>query len=210
MALLEVTGLLVEREAGVLLDVPSLVLAEGELAMVTGPTDSGKSLLAATLAGRAAATDGTVALDGVPLRGGPVPRRRRGLAATVADGVRLSGCSVTEALHLAGRPRAAEALERFPLLAARADVDAVFLSGGEHQLLMVACAWAAAPRVLVLDSPTTGLADDVAESVAALAAECADDGGAVLWLDQRDTDSPGVTRYTLSGGRLTVTPTAAG
>ena len=208
MALLEVTGLLVEREAGVLLEVPSLALEAGAITVVTGPTDSGKSLLAATLAGRAVATDGTVSLDGRPLRGGPAARRRAGLAATVADGTRLGGCTVAEALRLAGHARAAEALQRFPLLAARADVDCALLSGGEHQLLTVACAWAAAPRVLVLDAPTTGLAHDVAESVATLASESASGGAAVLWLDQLASAAPVAPRYQLDAGRLTEVATA--
>ncbi|MHB8719326.1 MAG: ATP-binding cassette domain-containing protein [Candidatus Dormibacteria bacterium] len=210
MALLEVADLLVEREAGVLLEVPALLVEAGQLAVVTGPTDSGKSLLAAVLAGLAAPTSGTVTLDGSPLLGGPLARRRRGLAATVADGTRLGGCSVAEALRLAGPRRAPEAMRRFPLLAARGHVDAALLSGGEHQLLLVACAWAGAPRVLVLDSPTTGLAAAVAADVAALARECAADGAAVLWLDQLASAAPAPAACTLSGGRLSAVAPAGG
>ncbi len=84
-----------------------------------------------------------------------------------------------------GRRAASAALERFPLLARSSRRSAPSCSsGGEQQLLQVACAWCADPRVLVLDAPTTGLADDVAELVRQLARETAADGAAVLWLDQ--------------------------
>ena len=206
---LAVAGLRVERDAGLLLDVAELLVESGALVVITGPADSGKTLFAAVLSGRADATEGNVSVGGRRLTGTPSARRRAGLAATVADGNRIGGCTVIEALRLAGSARTSAALDRFPLLAARAGVRAELLSGGEHQVLQVACAWCAAPRVLVLDSPTTGLAVDAADAVRALATDAATDGAAVVWLDQSGAVAPAPEQRHLTAGVLTPV-TAAG
>ncbi len=208
-AALQVTGLEVERDAGLLLRIDDLVVDDGAVVVVTGPADSGKTLFAAVLSGRAEASAGTMTVGGRRLTGTPAARRRLGLAATVADGNRIGGCTVVEALRLAGAGRAAAALERFPLLAARRDLRAELLSGGEHHVLQVACAWCAAPRVLVLDSPTTGLAADAAGAVRTLAIDAAAGGAAVLWLDQTQAAAPVAARWQLRGGVLSPV-TAAG
>jgi branched-chain amino acid transport system ATP-binding protein len=206
--ILEVVALSVEGESGTRLHVDRLSVEGGEVAVVRGPTDSGKTLLAAALCGRVDAT-GHVSVGGRPLGGGPAARRRHGLAVTVADGERLAGCTVDEALRLAGPSRADAARTRFPLLARRASVRAELLSGGEQQLLQVACAWCADPRALVLDAPTTGLAEDVAEEVRRLARETASAGGAVLWLDQDAQRAPAPAGWSLNGGMLSEVPATA-
>ena len=200
---LDITELRVESDAGVLLDAPHLALDEGVIAVVTGRTDSGKTLLAAVICGRAQPDQGTVRLHGRELVGGPAARRRAGLAATVADGSRISGCTVGEALRLAGSRRVHDALDRFPLLARRRDLRAELLSGGEQQVLQVAAAWCAAARVLVLDAPTIGLADDAAAAVRQLAIDSAAEGTGVLWLDQTADMAPAIPTWTLISGVLT-------
>jgi branched-chain amino acid transport system ATP-binding protein len=199
---LEIVGLRVEGDAGTLLEVDELAVAAGAVTVVTGATDSGKTLLAAVLSGRADATAGKARAAGKPLAGGPAARRRLGLAATVADGGRIAGCTVAEALRLAGSARASEALQRFALLGRRSSVRAELLSGGEQQLLQVACAWCARPLVLVLDAPTTGLADDAAELVREMARNAASDGAGVLWLDQDERSAPHAAEWVLAGGVL--------
>src|SRR6202043_4241436 len=57
-AALEVAGLRVDGDAGVLLDIDRLVVDAGSMAVVTGATDSGKTLLASVLAGRSQASAG--------------------------------------------------------------------------------------------------------------------------------------------------------
>jgi branched-chain amino acid transport system ATP-binding protein len=120
----------------------------------------------------------------------------------VSSGARINGCTVGEALRLAGSRRAGAALQRFPVLEHRAGVRAEVLSGGEHQMLQVACAWCAAPRVLILDAPTTGLAEEPAETVRQLARDAAADGAAVLWLDQSEAPAPGAAGWHLDAGVL--------
>lgn len=200
-AALEIEGLRVDGDAAVLLAIDTLAVDAGGLVVVTGGTNSGKTLLASVLGGRAEA-GGVVRVCGRELRGGPAARRRQGLAVTIDDGGRLAGCTVREALRLAGAARAEAALDRFALLSRRAGLRAELLSGGEQQLLQVACAWCARPRVLVLDAPTTGLADDVAELVRQVARDAATDGAAVLWLDQSAGSAPAAAAWRLVGGVL--------
>jgi branched-chain amino acid transport system ATP-binding protein len=208
-AALEVAGLRLVRDSGVLVDIPSLVLDAGTVTVVTGPTDSGKTMLASVLLGATGATAGTVSVEGRPLAGTPSARRRAGVAGIVGDGARISGCTVAEALALAGARRSAAAMERFAALAQRSGLRAELLSGGEQQMLQVACAWCAAPRVMVLDAPTTGLAEAAAVAVGVLAADAAADGAAVLWLDQVDTAAPRRARWLLAAGELSPAPGAA-
>jgi branched-chain amino acid transport system ATP-binding protein len=185
------------------LDVEELHLEAGELAVVLGDAGSGKTALAATLAGMLTA-EGTVRVDGLALRGPGSRRRRQGLAASVRDGYRISGCSVIEALRLAApRSRRPEAvLERLPQLATRRHLGAQLLSGGEQQLLQLACACCARPRVLVLDSPTVGLAADAAATITTLAREEAAAGCAVLWLEQDQRAAPSEAAWLLIRGRV--------
>ena len=143
------------------------------------------------------------------LRGSPSARVAAGLVATLGDGGRIAGCTVAEALRIAGRDRAGEVVSRFPELADRLRAHADTLSGGEQQILQVACAWCLAPKALVLDAPTLGLAESAGARVRELARDAAAAGTAVLWLDTEAAAAPfGVVRR-LAGGRLSP-PAGAG
>jgi branched-chain amino acid transport system ATP-binding protein len=202
-AILSVRRLSVVLGADAVLDVGALDIATGELAVVAGDAGSGKTVLAAALAGALEAS-GEVRLDGARLSGAPSRRRRAGLAASVRDGSRITGCTVEEALALSagGTLRRDAALERFPALRQRRRLPAQLLSGGEQQMLQIACAWCAGARALVLDSPTVGLAAEVAATVAALAREEAERGCAVLWLEQDLRAAPAPAAYRLVRGRV--------
>jgi len=200
---LRVEQLRVTYGSRTVVDVDELEAEAGRLAVVVGDAGSGKSTLAAALAG-AVSSRGRVAVDGRAVWGPPSQRRRLGLAAALRDGSRVSGCTVAEALRLAagGTHRDRGALERFPQLAGRRDVMAQLLSGGEQQLLRVAGAWCAAPLVLILDSPTVGLAPDAADAVTRLAREEAERGAAVVWLEQDRRAGPEPPRLHLAHGRI--------
>lgn len=201
-AQLEVERLRVRVEGRALLQIDELHAYAGALSVIVGDAGSGKTLLAAALSGEVG-SQGQIRVEGRTLAGPPSRRARTGLAASVRDGQRVIGCSVRESLHLAahGGRRAGEALERIPQLGTRADLLAQFLSGGEQQLLLVACAWCAAQPVLVLDSPTVGLAPDAAAIVSALALEEVAAGASVIWMDQDRRAAPGSPVGTLVRGR---------
>ena len=207
-AALRVERLRVTLQGRRILDVEAFELQPGELGVVSGGAGSGKTMLASALGG-AVDSEGTLHLGGRPLGGPPSQRRRAGLAVAIRDGSRLAGCTVEEALRLAGRgARPHQALERFPALAGRRHVAAQLLSGGEQQMLQIACAWCAGARVLVLDSPTVGLAGDVAVAVSAMAKQEAEGGAAVLWLEQDLRAAPAPATHVLSRGTLTAAAAA--
>jgi branched-chain amino acid transport system ATP-binding protein len=170
--------------------------------VIAGDAGSGKTTFAAALCGAVDAA-GLVAIDGKPLAGPPSRRRRAGLACAFRDSERIAGCTVAEALHLgAAAGRAGEALARFPQLGTRRHIAAHLLSGGEQQLLQVACAWAARAWVLVLDSPTVGLAGDAASTLTRLAREEVERGATVLWFEADRRAAPNPPQYRLVRGSL--------
>ena len=79
------------------------------------------------------------------------------------------------------------AYERFPLLAARRNVPAGSLSGGEQQMLTVAPVVVRPPWVLIADEPTLGLAPLVVEELTRIFRELADAGTSVLLVEERAT-----------------------
>jgi branched-chain amino acid transport system ATP-binding protein len=186
-----------------LLDVDTLDVEAGQIVVVAGDAGSGKTLLAAALCGAQQAS-GLVLVSGRRLSGPPSRRRAAGLAATVRDGTRITGCTVDEALAVASRDRLRkrQALERFVALAERRRLPAQLLSGGEQQMLQVACACCAGASVLVLDSPTAGLAPHAAAAVTALAREEAERGATVVWLEQDSRAQPIQAAHRVREGRL--------
>jgi len=144
-----------------------LEVRAGELVAIMGPNGAGKSTLLKALFGLATEHAGTIELDGCPLQGRrPRERVAAGLAYVPQGRCNFPLMSVTEnlemALHQAPASRVREGLERarrlFPVLAARAGERAGNLSGGEQQMLEMAMVMVRAPKLLLLDEPTIGLA----------------------------------------------------
>ena len=139
----------------------------GDLVAIMGPNGAGKSTLLKALFGLATEHAGTIELGGHSLRGRrPRERLAAGLAYVPQGRCNFPLMSVTEnlemALHQADRAHVREGVERagalFPVLTARASELAGNLSGGEQQMLEMAMAIVRAPRLLLLDEPTIGLA----------------------------------------------------
>lgn len=172
------------------LDTVSLTLGAGHTLAVLGPNGAGKSTLLKLVAGLQAPWSGTLKLDGSadlsPLD--VTARVHRGIV-LCPEGRRIfTSLSVEENLRIGGtallaRPggaqRMREGLERayslFPILAERRHGPGSALSGGQQQMLAIARAMMAEPRLLLLDEPSLGLspvmADEVYATLAALKAE---------------------------------------
>ncbi|HYP82443.1 ABC transporter ATP-binding protein [Variovorax sp.] len=163
------------------------------ITVIVGPNGAGKTTLLRALAGLMPRT-GEVLLDGGALPGGNATACvRRGLA-LVAEGRQLfAQMTVRENLELGGwlQPpadrarRLAQAFADFPRLAERAGQLAGTMSGGEQQMVAVARAMMSAPRLLMLDEPSLGLAPRMVDELLAIVSRIArEQGVTVLMVEQ--------------------------
>jgi branched-chain amino acid transport system ATP-binding protein len=199
-----------------------LELHAGEVVAVLGPNGAGKSTLLRTLAGRLRPSAGDIVLDGTPIGGLPPERIvERGLV-HVAEGRRVfPGLTVAENLRLGAYARrlgkgdlAAEldrAGELFPRLAERSAQPAGHLSGGEQQMLVIARALLARPRLLMVDEVSLGLAPNVVEFLFATLGRLAAGGLTVLLVEQYVSLALKLAGrgYVLQRGKVALTGTSA-
>jgi branched-chain amino acid transport system ATP-binding protein len=171
----------------------SFTVGEGELVGVVGANGAGKTTTVAAITGLVPAASGRIEFDGTSLRGATPERiARRGIA-LVPEGRRtFASLTVEENLRMGATGRDSrevhEALEqefeRFPVLARYAKTIAGNLSGGEQQQLAIARALMAAPRLLVLDEPSLGLAPQMVELVFDTLEALRGEGRTILLVEQ--------------------------
>ncbi|KVM62474.1 ABC transporter ATP-binding protein [Burkholderia gladioli] len=192
-SLLELHGVSAAYGALPVLDGVDLRLGRGEVLALLGRNGSGRSTLARAVMGMIASS-GSIRIDGVEMAGRPtfeIARRGVGYVAERRDVFGL--LSVEDNLRLGWRegPRAArerafdEVRALFPALAERWRAKAAVLSGGEQQMLALARAMVGAPRLMIVDEPTEGLAPQVARVVGAALARLGEAGVAILLIEQR-------------------------
>jgi branched-chain amino acid transport system ATP-binding protein len=197
-ALLEVAAVSAAYGSGprVLHDA-SLTLDPGAVIGVLGMNGAGKSTLIRTISGELSPASGAVSLDGRTLRGQSVAARARLGIATLPEGHRvLQPLTVRENLELATgrltrigvRRILDERLEfvhtLFPILLERRSQLAGLLSGGEQQMLSIARAIVAEPKVLLLDEPSLGLAPAIVGRIYEVMPALAERGLAMLIVEQ--------------------------
>jgi branched-chain amino acid transport system ATP-binding protein len=172
----------------------SIAVNKGEFVAVIGPNGAGKSTLLSTIAGLVQPSGGSIAYLGRrPSSDGPARRVEMGIA-MVPEGRRiLSNLTVEENLRIGETtrrrdPEAAarfeEVLQRFPVLRARLKGHAGKLSGGEQQQLAIARALLSAPKLLLLDEPSLGLAPMMIETVYETLADLNEAGLTILLMEQ--------------------------
>jgi branched-chain amino acid transport system ATP-binding protein len=150
-----------------------LTVHDGGVLALLGPNGAGKSTLLRTIAGFLRPRAGSVRLAGLPIDGHDpaviarcglylVPERRAVFPnLSVADNLRLA----TAAPERTWSDDLQVALDLCPRLVERRDQLARTMSGGEQQMLALARAFAARPRLLLLDEPSLGLAPKVVDEV---------------------------------------------
>ena len=145
----------------------SLTVHEGEFVALIGPNGAGKSTLLNCLSGVVRPTAGSIRFMGQELVGvAPWNVARKGLLQVPEGRQILPILSVRENLTLGATALSGRAstysLERihtlFPILAERREQRAGSLSGGQQQMLAIGRALMGAPRLLLLDEPSLGLA----------------------------------------------------
>jgi branched-chain amino acid transport system ATP-binding protein len=160
----------------------SFAVPKGSIVALLGGNGSGKSTTINTISGFVRPQRGHVVFEGRPIEGratdaivsaglAQVPQGREVFARmTVGENLELG--AVTRRDRAAVRRDLEQVLEQFPKLRDRRKQAAGTLSGGEQQMLAVARALMAAPRLLLMDEPSAGLAprvvDDLIDHIAAL------------------------------------------
>jgi branched-chain amino acid transport system ATP-binding protein len=179
------------------LDVDRLALNGGELLGVVGANGAGKSTLVGAILGWSRGepkVSGRVILDGEDIGGLKTPQRvRKGLLLIPENALIFSEMTVADNLahHASERVAAGrhvysldDIYDLFPNLAQRRGHMGHQLSGGERQMLGIARALRLAPRVLLLDEPSIGLAPKLVSTVLRTIRALADDGLTVLLIEQ--------------------------
>jgi branched-chain amino acid transport system ATP-binding protein len=194
MSLLAVHDLRVTYGKVVALDRVSLAVDEGEVVTLVGANGAGKSTLLKALMGVVAIESGDITFRGERTNGLRAHEMaRRGIAYVPEGRGTLRQLSVRENLVLGafGRPAAGDierdlrdVLDRFPVLGERIDQVAGTLSGGQQQMLVIARALMARPRLMLLDEPSLGLAPLIARTIFQIIADLRAQGVTVLLVEQ--------------------------
>lgn len=216
---LVVEGLSAGYGAVAVLHAVSLEVRAGELVALLGTNGNGKSTLLNAIMGLVPPRAGRVSLDWdgatTNLVGLPPHRIVEAGVAFVPEGRRLvPHLTVEETLMLAGGTRRARSkqpdglarcYERFPMLRDRRRQRAGTMSGGQQQLLAIARALMTAPRLMVIDEPSVGLAPIVVDQVITAVRDLLADGVTVLMAEQSFFQAIEVASraYVLSHGRIT-------
>ena len=181
----------------VLFDI-DLSVDVGEVLAIVGPNGAGKSTLLKSIIGVVTPTAGRIVFDGARVTHEPPHLRvERGMA-LAPEGRRIfAGLSVRENL-LAGAARTPPGvverqLERiyalFPILSERTDQEAGSLSGGEQQMLAIGRALISAPRMLLIDEPSMGLAPLIVAELYRALQQLAADGIGIVVVDERSDEA---------------------
>jgi len=199
-ASLEVEDLVAGYGEVVALDGVTITADAATITAVLGANGAGKTTLLRAISGMVRPRSGRVLLDGADRAGrGPEDMARAGIAhvpegqgviaeLTVEENLRIGMMSWPGiAWRRADRAAAlAEAYERFSLLADRRRKLAATLSGGERQMLVIARALVARPRVLLLDEPSLGLAPRVMMQVMDMVVRLSRESGITIVLVEQN------------------------
>ena len=195
----------------------SLHVEPGEIVTLIGANGAGKSTLLMTICASPRPRRGRIVYDGRDIALLPTHRIARLGLAHVPEGRRIfRDMSVAENMALGGRFQTRAAFEalrdrllsRLPRLKERLHQSGGTLSGGEQQMLAIARALMASPRLLLLDEPSLGLAPILIRQVFALIREIArEEGVTVLLVEQNAAAALALADrgYVLVNGRITLT-----
>jgi ABC-type branched-subunit amino acid transport system ATPase component/sugar phosphate permease len=172
-----------------------LEIADGEIVALLGTNGSGKSTLLRAIAGLTMAHGGAIIFDGRDISGAdPVTTANLGLAVVPGERSIFPTLTVAENLRLASwmyrsdpdhiKRATAEALAHFPVLEKRWDTNAGDLSGGEQQMLSLAQAFLARPKLLMIDELSLGLAPAVVEQLLRIIPAIHANGTAIILVEQ--------------------------
>jgi len=195
-------------------------IEEGEVVALIGSNGAGKSTLLRVVSGLIRPSEGVVEFMGTPIHQ-TAPERivRLGLVQVPEARQLFPNLTVLENLELGGylfgRRHIAESLQRmfdlFPVLSERQPQKAGTLSGGEQQMLSIARALMAKPRLLLLDEPSLGLAPLVVEEIYRTIQILHKQGTTILLVEQNAMGALEIAErvYVLETGRIVLSGKAS-
>ncbi|SEF23932.1 branched-chain amino acid transport system ATP-binding protein [Amycolatopsis pretoriensis] len=197
-----------------------LHLDAGEIVALVGANGAGKTTTLRSICGQLKPSSGRVTLDGTPTAGRrPDQLVRDGLVHVPEDRALFGTLTVEENLRMGAWTRtptqAAASLDEvyalFPVLAERRGQLAQTFSGGQQQMLAIARALMAGPRLLMLDEPSTGLSPKLTWTVLEAVQRIRDNGVAVLLVEQNAKQALAIAdrAYVLESGSTVLQGTGA-
>jgi branched-chain amino acid transport system ATP-binding protein len=200
----------------------SLTVNKGEIVAMIGANGAGKTTTLMTISGVVKARAGKIVFDGRDLIDDRVPAHevvKLGLAQSPEGRKIFSRLTVLENLEMGAFTRRNKAevkadLEKmfalFPILRERQHQAGGLLSGGQQQMLAIARALMARPKLLLLDEPSLGLAPQIVVQIFNVIKELNQQGMSVLLVEQNARMALKVAHrgYVLETGRITFTDKA--
>lgn len=170
----------------------SFEVAEGSLVTLVGANGAGKTSIINAISGMLRPSGGTITFEGKNITKTPSHKLVPNGLVQVPEGRQiLSSLTIAENMQLGaknlGRDAAAEIdkmYERFPVLGERRALAAGSLSGGEQQMLAIARAMLAKPRLILMDEPSMGLAPKIVDEVFNVIADIRAGGATVVLVEQ--------------------------
>jgi branched-chain amino acid transport system ATP-binding protein len=194
MAMLEIEGLNGWYGASHVLHGVSFAVEPGEIVALVGRNGAGKTSIIRSIMGLMPRTTGAIRFNGEDIsRLKAHDRYVRGLAYVPEERRVVRGLTVLENLQLglvADRKRIDEAAaieeiaRSFPRLKERLHQEGITMSGGEQQMLAIARAMIARPKMILLDEPSEGIMPVLVEEMGALFRRLREEGTTLLLVEQ--------------------------
>ncbi len=198
----------------------SLTVNAGEIVTIIGANGAGKTTTLMCVSGIVKARAGTITFDGQSITGVPAHDVvRLGLSQSPEGRKIFPRLTVRENLEMGAFTRTdpdgvqadiRKAFTMFPILRTRQAQAGGLLSGGEQQMLAIARALMARPKLLLLDEPSLGLAPQIVVQIFEVIRELNEQGMSVLLVEQNARMALKVAHrgYVLETGRITLTDRA--
>ena len=211
--MIEIKDLVVRYGGITALQGISINIPEGKIVSMVGANGAGKSTTINAISGMVKKAGGSIAFNGKDLGLPPQEIVKRGVV-QVPEGRKIfSAITVRENIILGGylindKSRTDNNLERvyklFPILEKRKNQGGGTLSGGEQQMLAIARAMMAEPKILLMDEPSLGLAPKLILDIFNLIQDLHDKGLTILLVEQNARKALSISDYAyiLETGRI--------
>lgn len=202
--MLRINSLGVKFGSATILSDVSFQVSEKNCVSIIGANGAGKTTLLKTISGIVHAHTGKIEFEGEDITGKrPDEIIQRGIAHCPEGRRVFPAMTVRENLELGGLVKRSETprlikecCELFPRLGERIDQLAGTMSGGEQQMLAVARALMSAPKIVMFDEPSLGLAPNIVEEVGRIILDLKARGNTILLVEQNAFMAMSISEYT--------------